>query len=410
MTIVSGLVFVCLFLIALCAITHYFRNSRLPVVCWIVLFGALYGVVQRLVIPALPEVRVSPDVILFIFLPVLIFDSTRKLRVREARAMAVPSTLLATFGILASMGMMAIPIRLYSDMPWIDILFFCGIMSATDPVAVSAIFNVIPVPEKLKMLIESESLLNDGTTVVLFTVLYARVVDGQTLLLGHGLLTFTMAVVGAIVMGIVVGWACMKLLHQWAALKDSFIAPLLPLLFIYLIFCVAQAGFDISGVIAVMAATLTMKKVSYKFTAEELPIHAQLDFYRGFWSFLNDLANALLFFILGSEIGSHSYDISWPLMLIALAALLLSRSIVAYGFGAIFNLTGFKMPLAWLHVLNLGGLKGALSVALILMIPREYVYRNVFLLAALVMCIFTLIANTLGLRMYLKKADLGEAG
>ncbi|MDF7806832.1 cation:proton antiporter [Pontiellaceae bacterium B12219] len=410
MSVISGLVFVCLFLIALCAITHYFRNSRLPVVCWIVLFGALYGVVQRLVIPALPEIRVSPDVILFIFLPVLIFDSTRKLKVREARAMAVPSTALATFGILVSMGVMAVPIRLYFDMPWIDILFFCGIMSATDPVAVSAIFSVIPVPEKLKMLIESESLLNDGTTVVLFTVLYARVVDGQTLLLGHGLMTFVMAVLGAIVMGIVVGWACMKLMHQWVAFRDSFIAPLLPLLFIYLIFCIAQAGFDISGVIAVMAATLTMKKMVFKYAAEERPAHKQLDFYRGFWSFLNDLANALLFFILGSEIGSHSYDIAWLLMLVALASLLLSRCVVAYGFGALFNVARFRIPMSWLHVLNLGGLKGALSVALILMIPREYVYRDVFLLAALVMCLFTLIVNTLGLRMYLKKADLGEIG
>jgi CPA1 family monovalent cation:H+ antiporter len=223
-------------------------------------------------------------------------------------------------------------------------------------------------------------------------------------------MTFALAVAGAIILGIVAGWACMKLMHQWVALKDSFIAPMLPLIFIYLIFCIAQAGFDISGVIAVMAATLTMKNQAYKYSGADQPDHAQLDFYKGFWSFLNDLANAVLFFILGSEIGSHVYDIAWPLMLVALAGLLVSRCVVVYGFGLVFNLFKFRIPLSWLNVLNLGGLKGALSIALILMIPREYEYRDKILLAALLMCLFTLIVNTLGLRMYLKKADLEEAG
>ncbi|VGO14423.1 Na(+)/H(+) antiporter NhaG [Pontiella desulfatans] len=410
MDVVQGLVFICLFLIGLCAIAHYFRNSPLPYVGWVVLFGMGYGILQKFTLTDLPWIHLTPDVILYIFLPVLIFDSSRHLVLKVAREVALPSALLATVGILASMFVMAVPIRLFSNLPWIDILFFSAIMSATDPVAVVAIFKVFPVPEKLKMLVEGESLLNDATAVILFSLLFERVIHGHELIFRQGLVYFVLAVAGATLIGIAGGWGCMILLHRWKVLKDHFIAPLMPLLFIYLVFCAAQAWLDISGVIAVMAATLAMKIVSARYPQEEMPKHMEREFYRGFWDFLGELANAILFFMLGAEIGAHSNEVAWRLLIVSLVSLLVARSVVVYGFGLLFRLLRIRLPVSWLHVLNLGGLKGALSVALILMIPKEYAYRNTFLLAALVMCIFTLVGNTLGLRAYLKKADLAEAG
>ena len=408
MGIVSGLVFVCCFLIALCAVSHYTRNSPLPLVSWIVLLGVGYGVIQKGVFFELPQIYLAPDVILYIILPVLIFDSSRKLRQRAAIQVALPSALLATLGILVSMFAMAVPIHFFSGLPWIDVLFFCAIMSATDPVAVTAIFDVFPVPEKLKMLVEGESLLNDGTTVILFSLLFGKVVEGHELIFSQGLLTFVLSVSAAILMGIAAGWGCVALMYFWKALKDHFIAPLLPLLCVYLVFGAAQAGLDVSGVIAVMAATITMKRVSLKYAKADRPEHQLRDFYQHFWGFLSELANSILFFILGVEIGNHSSEIEWQLVVVSLVALIVGRSVVVYGFGAVFGWVGIRIPLSWRHVLNLGGLKGALSVALILMIPEEYTYRNLFLLSALVMCIFTLVVNTLVLRVYIKKADLKE--
>ncbi|MDF7826016.1 cation:proton antiporter [Pontiellaceae bacterium B12227] len=410
MDVVHGLVFVCFFLIALCAISHYFRNSPLPVVCWVVLFGTGYGIVQKFTLTELPWIRLSPDVILYILLPVLIFDSSRKLRMKIALRVALPSVLLATLGILLSMFAMALPIRLLTDLPWMDVLFFCAIMSATDPVAVSAIFKVFPVPEKLKMLVEGESLLNDGTTVILFSLMFGKVVEGHELLFSQGVLKFVLSMGAAILMGMAAGWACMALMRNWKALKSHFIGPLMPLLFVYLVFCAAQAGLDVSGVMAVMAATITMKLVLLKYPKEIMPGRELVEFDRDFWNFLSELANSILFFMLGAEIGAHSCEFHWRLLLISLASLLMARSVVVYGFGAALRLVRIRIPLAWQHVLNLGGLKGALSVALVLMIPQDYAYRNLFLLAALVMCLFTLVFNTLGLRVYMKKADLGEAG
>ncbi|MDZ8120121.1 cation:proton antiporter [Pontiella agarivorans] len=410
MGVESHLVFVCIFLIGLCATSHYFRKSPLPIVCWIVLFGIIYGFLQEHLITQLPRIFLNPDVILYLILPVLIFDSTRKLRLKEAEAVVWPATVLATLGILVSMFVMAMPLLVFTKIPGMDLLLFCGIMSATDPVAVSAIFRVFPVPEKLKMLVEGESLLNDGTTVILFSLLYTRVIEGHDLIFADGVMQFVLSVSAALLLGVTAGAGCVLLMRSWRALKDHFIAPLLPLIAVYLVFCAAQGGFDVSGVIAVMAATLTMERMVRKIPRAEMPNHMDTRFYKGFWDFLSELANSILFFILGAEIGSHTDAFQWSLILISLVALLFSRSVVIYGFGVLFSVFRFRLPLSWMHVLNLGGLKGALSVALILMLPVDYRFRNVFLHTALVLSIFTLVVNILVVRGYLKKADLNVAG
>ena len=402
--LVKGIVFACLFLIGLCAIEQHFKFSKLPYISWVLLFGLGYGVINKLLLPALPDLKLTSGMLLYVFLPVLIFDSSRKLNLKIARAEVIPASILASLGILISMLVMAVPIRWATDMPWMDILFFTAIMSATDPVAVSAVFKQFPIPEKLKMLIEGESLLNDGTTVILFMLMMGTVLDGKELVLQNEIMVFVLSVSGAIVLGACTGWIGAWLMHRWNALKDHFIAPLFPLLIVYLTFCLAQAVLEISGVIAVMTTTLVLRIVLMKTKRVDAPKYCEIEFYKSFWGFLGDLANAILFFMLGVEIGAHYYDINWLIMLVVIVALLLSRSVVVYGFGAIFRITGIRIPLSWQHVMNLGGLKGALSVALILMIPEDYIYRDIFLCAALVMSLFTLVGNTLGLRFYLKKA------
>jgi len=410
MELVKGLVFTCLFLIGLCAIEHYFRFSRLPYICWVVLFGAAYGILNKSLLPGLPGFHLSPGVILFIFLPVLIFDASRKLDLDMARAEAVPAFVLATAGIFVSMAVMAVVIKFVTGRDWQDVLFFAAIMSATDPVAVAAVFKQFAIPEKLKTLIEGESLLNDGTVVILFMLMSGKVLEGKSIASEHGMLVFALSVIGAVLLGALTGWGGALLMRKWKALKDHFIGPLLPLLIVYLTFCLAQAALEISGVIAVMSTTITMRLAYRRFQPDEIPSEVQIEFYRGFWEFLGELANAVLFFMLGVEIGAHYYEINWRVMPGVIAALLISRSAVVYGFGALFRTGGVRLPMSWQHVLNMGGLKGALSVALILMIPEDYPYRNLFLCAALAMCLFTLIANTLAMRVYLKKANLDEAG
>lgn len=410
LAVVKGVVFVCLFLIGLCAIEHRFRKARLPYVCWVVLFGFGYGLLRRTCLPILPPMLPNPAVILYIFLPILIFDGSRKLDLELARSVALPSFLLASLGVLVSMAVMAAPLRLAMGLPWIDLIFFTAIMSTTDPVAVSAVFEQFPIPGKLRTLLESESLLNDGTSIILFMLLGGKVLDGKELLFEKGVFSFLLSIAAAIALGAFSGWFGAGLMRRWKALKDHFVGPLLPLIIVYLTFCAAQAWLEISGVIAVMATTIVFRLVSRRYKRNEIPTHAEMEFYQDLWEFLADLANAVLFFMLGVEMGFNYGEADWRIVPVVIAALLLSRSLVVYGFGVVFRVLGIRLPMPWQHVLNLGGLRGALSVALILMLPQDYAYRQVFLCAALSMSLFTLVGNTLAMRVYLKKADLEETG
>lgn len=413
MSVVEAVVAMSVFLIGLCALEHYTRNSRLPYVCWVLLAGLVYGFLLRGPLPNLPPLQhlLSPDIVLYVFLPLLIFDSSRKLGIESSKEVALPSFLLATLGLVLNMFVMAGILYGFAKIigftiGWIDVLLLCGIMSATDPVAVGSVFKVFPIPLKLRMLIEGESLLNDGTTVIIFMLLRNIVLDGKHFSLLPTVGMFTVSIVAAAAIGIIFGFVGFWLLRRWRALNDNFIAPLLPLLFVYLAFALAQAQFEISGVIAVVAATLTFHVIFNRLDSNEVPPEKEKDRYFSLWGFLNDMANVLLFFVLGVEMGLHTGRIAHFIVLVGILALFVARAVTVYGFGALARSSSMRLPLSWQHVLNIGGLRGALCAALVLMMPHDYQYRGLFLYIALSLSLFTLIVNPLLMRAYLKKADL----
>ena len=413
MSVVTAVVAMSIFLIGLCALEHYTRKSRLPYVCWVLLSGLVYGLLLRGPLPNLPPMQLllSPDIVLYIFLPLLIFDSSRKLGVKSSEEVALPSLLLATFGLIVNMFVMAgiiygIAHIFKVAIGWKDILLLSGIMSATDPVAVGTVFQVFPIPKKLRMLIEGESLLNDGTTVIIFMLLSEIVMDGKHFRLLPAIGMFSMAILGAVAIGVVFGAVGSWLLRRWNALNDRFVAPLMPVLLSYLAFALAQARFEISGVIAVLSATLTFHVVFNRLRPDEAPSQKDKERYIALWDFLGDMANVILFFVLGIEMGIQTGGLAHWVVVSGIVALVVARSVTIYGFGFLVRSTSMRIPLSWQHVMNIGGLRGALCAALILMIPRDYQFRGVFLYIALSLSLFTLIVNPLLMRSYLKKADL----
>jgi CPA1 family monovalent cation:H+ antiporter len=208
--------------------------------------------------------------------------------------------------------------------------------------------------------------------------------------------------------GIAFGAVGLWLLRRWHALSDRFVTPLLPILFAYLAFALAQARFEISGVIAVLTATFTFHVFFNRLTTQEKPSQSDKERYFALWDFLADMANVMLFFVLGIEMGIQPVGFAYWVMPVGIVALIAARSVTVYGFGILVRPTSMRMPLSWQHVMNIGGLRGALCAALVLMIPHDYKYRSVFLFLALSMSLFTLIVNPLVMRSYLKKAALDE--
>ena len=168
-------------------------------------------------------------------------------------------------------------------------------------------------------------------------------------------------------------------------------------------FILAEHFLHISGVISVMSCTMLMvSNHSHlrRHTRQEKKADA---YFNQFWNFLAELTNMVLFFILGIGIGNHFFAIPWATAPFVILILIMSRSVVIYSTGGLFRLVRSPIPMSWQHVLNIGGLKGALSIALILLIPEDYQYKTLFHCAAFVMILFSLIGNSIAMRWYLSR-------
>ena len=191
--LISWVLFGGVFLLGISAIEHYFRNSVIPPICWVLLAGIAYGAATRNPALPLPELQLEPHVVMFVFLPILIFDSSRKLEWPELKSVGVEAGVLASIGVIACMVLIGLPVAWITGMPLLDALLFGAIISATDPIAVSAIFDRFEFPEKLRTLIEGESLLNDGTAVILFTTLSMAIFERTSVSIGQLTLNLTSA-------------------------------------------------------------------------------------------------------------------------------------------------------------------------------------------------------------------------
>ena len=397
---------VCGFLLAISAIEHYLGRSRVPTVTWLLLAGVAYGAATHWV--GLPRVRLHPEVVLYVFLPILIFDSARKLRLPELRAVGVEAGFFATVGLGVSTAIIGLPLAWLTELPLLDALLLGAALSATDPIAVAALLGRFRVPERLRTLVEAESLLNDGTTVVLFGLLAASIIDDMPISIEHSLIDFVWQTVGAVVVGLAIGGAGGLLLRYWKSLHDRFIGALIPPVTVYLAFGLADHVVHASGVIAAMGATLALITL-HRRAQRRTPDAPEADrFVQGFWDFLGHLANDVLFFMLGAEIGRHSFGLAWWLVILLVAVLLAARSVTVYAGSALLGLAGWRIPLPWQHIVNLAGLKGAVSVALLLLISEEYPYRAHLLCAAFALVLFTLIANSVAMQVYLSRTTLPE--
>ena len=398
--------FICLFLLGISFLHHYFKHSALPSVCWILLAGVLYGWTDRQLNLDLPHAYIEPDIVLFILLPVLIFDSARKIPILELESVALETGFLATFGVAAVAFLIGLPLAAVANIPILDAIFFGTIMAATDPVAVSAIFKSFSFPEKLNVLVEGESLLNDGTGIILYTVMGTVILEGMAFSLSSSIVSFIVAIAGAITVGLIAGTIASQLMRMWKEVHDKFIGAILPIICIYFIFVIAEHFLHVSGIIAVMSATMIMTHFHDHLSHADKDSRHTDSYFNDFWTFLGDLANKILFFMLGASIGGHLYALPWKMMPFLIIILLFSRSAVVYLSGFLFKQFGRPLSVSWLNVINLAGLKGALSIALILLIPKDYVYRELFHCAAFILILFTLLGNSLAMRWYLNRTKL----
>ena len=301
----------------------------------------------------------TPELILALFVPPLVFEAAFHLNLAELRRnstsiliLAVPGVLLTTLivgGILSIGTSLSLPVA----------LVFGSLIAATDPVAVVALFRLLGVPKRLAVLVEGESLLNDGTALVLFNLMLAVALTGQFNLMSS-LADFVRVSVGGIVLGLVLGWAISRLI---ARIDDYLIEITLTTVLAYGAYLLAEQ-LHFSGVLAVVSAGLIAGSLGPQGMSPTTRIVLH-----NFWEYITFLVNSLVFLLIGLQVDLQVLAGAWQPILWAIGAVLLARIVVVYGLSWITGRLSEPISLRWRHILAWGGLRGALSLALALSLP-----------------------------------------
>lgn len=346
--------------------------------------------------------HISPDVILFVFLPTLIFESSLHLDAREVKRNLLPVLTLAVPGLLISTAIIATVVSFFTAIDFTAALVLGAILSATDPVAVISLFKQLGAPRRLTILVEGESLFNDATAIVasqiLLAIAVAGYVSGQTIVSGIGDFFFVFlggALVGwvlAVIVGFVLG-------HVEG---DPMIEISLTTILAYFSFLLAEHVLHVSGVMATVAAALTIggwgrSKIS----------HSVSEYLENFWEYLAFFANALIFLLVGLQIDLIEVAASWQMLVWVILSMLIARAIVVF---TLVPLVG-RLPGSELIsgkyqvVMYWGGLRGAIALAIVLSLG-EFRYADTFVILVIGAVLFTLLIQGLTIEPLIKYLKL----
>lgn len=274
-------------------------------------------------------------------------------------------------------------------------LLFGALISATDPVAVIALFKEMGAPKRLTMLVEGESLFNDGTALVLFRVILGAVLVGElsAATFAEGLVDFVWVFTGGVVVGIVLGVFFSKIIQ--IVENDHLVEITLTAILALSAFVIAEHFLDVSGVMATVAAGLTMG--SYGRTKISPPVHRDMV---AFWEYFAFICNSLIFLLVGLSVDFALFVNHSQAIFFGALAVVVGRAVVVY---TLFPLIGrFKtverVSRAFQTVIFWGGLRGVLAIVMALSIPAELEQRSFILALTLGVVLLSLFINGLTIR------------
>ena len=369
-------------------------SLRLPYPIALVLAGLALGAIIHSPLPLvhdlpLDTLEFTPHLILVVFLPALLFEATLHLEVTTLRKTLLPIGLLALPGVVITALIVGALVAWGVGIDWPTAMLFGAIIAATDPIAVLAIFKQLGAPHELAVLIEGESLLNDGTAVVLSRILLGVVLAG-TFSITSGVIQFAVVVGGGLLVGLLTGMLVSRLT---ARIDDHLIEITLTTILAYGTFMAAEA-LGVSGVIAVVTAGLVLSNVGARRGVSPTTRLALLTF----WEYIAFLLNSAIFLLIGLQVDLLNMALNLLPIGIAVAAVLLARAIVVYGLGLIVLPLPPMLPLRWLHVLFWSGMRGALSLAVVLSLPLDLPTRSLLLNLTYGVVLFSLLVQGLTMR------------
>jgi CPA1 family monovalent cation:H+ antiporter len=341
----------------------------------------------------------TSDLIFFVFLPPLIFEAAIQIPWAPLRREMPMLLALVTVGVVLAAGVVAVGMHWWMGWSWIGAALFGVLIAATDPVSVIAAFKQLHVEPRLHLLVEAESLLNDGVAAVLFAILVALAAGGEASASGIGV-QLARTVVGGIACGAAVA---VPLILLAGRTSDRLVEVTLSWLIAYGSFLAAE-HFHASGVLATLTAGLIMGNWGFLGSITDDGRQGVLNH----WEFVAFVINSMIFLLIGDR------EASMPILAVieaAGAAVLLSllgRAVGVYPVMAAFARTRLAVSWAYKHVLFWGGLRGALALALALALPASVPERAQIIVVAFAVVAFSVLVQGLTMPWLIDRLRLRE--
>ena len=392
------LAFVLLFSIAT-AVAIAARYFKFPYTVALVLAGLGLGVVHAFEPPHLTK-----ELLFAIILPGLLFEAAFHVEFRKFWKNKLAITSLAIPGVVASMGLTALLLspamkgmNFLEGFGLIHAMVFASLIVSTDPIAVVGLFKALGAPKRLAILVEGESLLNDGTAVVLF-MLVLGVANGEKFTVGGATLDFLRIAGMGMVIGAAVGFAVAQVIQR---VDDAMVEITLTVIAAYGSFVVAE-HFHYSGVIATVVAGMLCGNWAARLGMSPTTRVAL----ESFWEYLAFALNSVVFLLIGLEVQLTSLLAAWQPILLAYAAVMVGRAVVVYGVSGILRFTSERLPWSWSAVLTWSGLRGAVSMVLVLGLPADFAHREMLVNMTFGVVVLSIIFQGLTIAPVLKKLGI----
>ncbi len=365
------------------------RRLRVPYTVGLVIIGLVITLLNP------QQVRFAPQIIMLLLVPPLVFEAAFHIRVDDLRhdlglilLLAVPGVVLTTLlvGWLVSWG---------TGLALQAALVFGGLIAATDPVAVVALFRSLGAPRRLQVLLESESLLNDGTAIVMFGLMLSAALQGS-FDLRQSITQFITVSGGGVVVGLIFGLSISQFIKR---IDDPLVETTLTTALAFGSYLLAET-LHVSGVLAVVTAGI----ISGNTSRETMSASTRLVVYN-FWEYAAFIANSFIFLLIGLTIDLNILFENWQAIAWAIFAALAARIVSTYGFSVFRR----EVPAKWKHVLFWGGLRGAITLALALSLPEEGIFaaeRGRLQAMAFGVVLFTLLVQGFSMNWLVKKLKL----
>ena len=392
-----------------------FKRLKIPYTIGLVLVGILfYNLCDAIpIFQHFRHLRLNYDLIMFALLPSLIFSAAVNIDSKLLFKNLNPTFLLAGPGLVVSTLVSSAVMYYFTPLELAGSLLFGALISATDPVAVISLFEIVGAPKRLRMLVDGESLFNDATAIVMFTLMHKIVLAGGAFTLftlGYAVYDFLFIFFGGLFVGVTAGYIMAQIL---LFIKDDpMVETALSAIVAYTAFIFAEKVLKVSGVMACLGAGMVISHYSSsRFTARTRA------YLKNFWQFVSFIANSYIFILLGFTEKFYLFSeqitdfhiikcIVWGII-----AIQLSRAIIVFGICPLIGLhdKNKKIDFKYQVLMFWGGLRGAVPLALVFSLPQNLPHRLLIIQVTLGVVIFTLLVQGTSISKLLSAFKLDRA-